>query len=95
MEQTITVTISDQWLQGQELDQDQLRRVLQLGPAQLSREQAAEQTPARVIQALLKTGHVRHLAPRGELQSPRRQEPPTLPGQSVSELLIAQRRGEW
>lgn len=94
MEQTITLTISNQWLQGRELDQDQLRHVLQLGLAQLAREQAAEQTPAQVVQALLKTGHVRHLAPRGELQSAHRQEPPTLPGQSVSDLLIAQRRGE-
>jgi hypothetical protein len=94
MEQTITLTISNQWLQGQELDQNQLRRALQLGLAQLSREQAAEQTPAQVVQALLKTGHVRHLASRSELQSTLRQEPPTLPGQPVSELLIAQRRGE-
>ena len=94
MEQTITLTISNQWLQGQELDQNQLRRALQLGLAQLSREQAAEQTPAQVVQALLKTGRVRHLASRSELQSTLRQEPPTLPGQPVSELLIAQRRGE-
>ena len=94
MEQTITLTISGQWLQGRELDQDQLRRALQLGLAQLHREQAAEKTSALVVQALLKTGHVRHLASRNELQSTLRQEPPTLPGPPVSELLIAQRRGE-
>jgi hypothetical protein len=94
MEQTITLTISDQWLPSQNLDQAQLRRVLQLGLAQLHREQAAEKMSTQVVQALLKTGHVRHLVPRSELQSTLRQEPPTLPGQSVSELLIAQRRGE-
>ena len=94
MEQTITLTISDQWLPGQTLDQAQLRRALQLGLAQLHREQAAEKTSALVVQALLKTGHVRHLASRSELQSTPRQEPPTLPGPPVSELLIAQRRGE-
>jgi hypothetical protein len=94
MEQTITLTISDQWLPSQNLDQAQLRRVLQLGLDQLHREQAAEKTSAQVVHALLKTGHVRHLAPRSELQSTLRQEPPTLPGLPVSELLIAQRRGE-
>ena len=91
MEQTITLTISDQWLPSQNLDQAQLRRVLQLGLAQLHREQATEKTAMQVTQALLKTGHVRHLASRSELQSNIRQEPPTLPGQPVSELLIAQR----
>jgi len=48
MEQTITLTISNQWVQGRELDQDQLRHVLQLGLAQLSREQAAVHNVAPV-----------------------------------------------
>ena len=94
MDQIITLTISDQWLQGQTLDQEQLRRALQLGLAELRREQAAEKTSGQVVQALLKTGRVRHLASRRELQSAVRQEPPTLPGPAVSEVLIAQRRGE-
>jgi hypothetical protein len=50
MEQTITLTISDQWLPSQNLDQAQLRRVLQLDLAQLHREQAAEKTSTPVVQ---------------------------------------------
>ena len=94
MEQTITLTISDQWLPGQNLDPAQLRRALQLGLAQLHREQTADQTPEQVVQALLKTGRVHHLALRREYPSAVRQEPPTLSGPAVSEVLIAQRRGD-
>ena len=51
---------------------------------------------APVIQALLSTGRVRHLTvptPEADLSMPR-QTPPTLAGAPVSEVLVAQRRGE-
>ena len=52
---------------------------------------------ADVSQALLNTGQVRHLsATDTEEPTPgdERQTPPSLPGTPVSEIVIAQRRGE-
>jgi len=51
---------------------------------------------ARVIQTLLATGRVKHLAPalvESAAPDDARQAPPTLPGPAVSEILVAQRRG--
>jgi len=97
MEQTVTLTIPANWLQDQKLGSDELRLALQLGLAQLRQQQAGQDSAASVVQALLRTGRVRHLtvAPKeGDQPDMGRQEPPTLPGAPVSEILIAQRRGE-
>ena len=56
-----------------------------------------QDTNAKVIQTLLCTGRIKHLAsslvenasPADALQTP-----PILPGPEVSEILVAQRRGE-
>jgi hypothetical protein len=67
-----------------------------LGLAQLRRQQATQDDGDRVVQALLGTGLVGHLsAPllEGKVDTDR-QATPTLPGLPVSEILIAQRRGE-
>ena len=96
MEQTITLTIPANWLQGRILDQNELRRALQMGLAQLRQQQSQAVGAEQIALALLDTGHVRHLAPAAEGERPNadRQEPPTLPGEPASEILIAQRRGE-
>jgi len=79
------------------LDQNELRRALQMGLAQLRQQQAqAAATAEQIALALFSTGQVRHLALSTEDAGPNagRQEPPTLPGEPASEILIAQRRGE-
>jgi hypothetical protein len=95
MESTVTITIPSSWLGNQALDQVELRRALQVGLAQLRREQS--ETKDRVVQTLLSTGRVRRLLvvpPQDQESRVERQEPPTLPGKPVSEILIAQRRSE-
>jgi hypothetical protein len=70
---------------------------LQLGLAQLQKRQEEQVVADRIVQALLDTGLVHHLAvplPEGIEATEERQEPPTLPGPLVSEIIIAQRRGE-
>jgi hypothetical protein len=97
MEHTITLTIPSNWLEGWTVSQDELRQALMLGLAQLCQRQSALDTGGEVVQALLSTGRVRHLSPalvEDEEPDAGRQVPPTLPGLSVSEILIAQRRGE-
>jgi len=97
MEQTITITIPSSWLGDPALDQADLRRALQLGLAHLRQRQARPESTDMVVHAMLSTGRVRHLmVTSAEDKEPRptRQEPPVLPGTPVSELLIAQRRGE-
>lgn len=66
---------------------------------QTAYQETATTTPrasAPVIQALLRTGRVQHLLTTAQETAPAlsRQTPPTLSGVPVSELLIAQRRGE-
>ena len=93
---TITVSIPSDWIQGTGLDRNGLREVVMLGLRQW-RQQQPQDSNARVIQALLGTGRVKHLAPSlVENTAPvdARQTPPTLPGPAVSEILVAQRRGE-
>jgi predicted DNA-binding antitoxin AbrB/MazE fold protein len=52
---------------------------------------------SRVIRALLSTGRVKRLAAALDAdgdETVERQSPPVLPGPSLSDILIAQRRGE-
>jgi hypothetical protein len=95
MEPTTTITIPSDWLEGQDIDEKEIQRALQLGLAQLRQQRAAQET--KVVQALLSTRRIRHLSvlPAEDVErKDGRQEPPALPGPSVSEILIAQRRGE-
>jgi hypothetical protein len=97
MEQTITLTIPSNWLQGWTMDQDELRQALMLGLTHLRQRQAVLDTTQQVVQALLSTGRVRRLSAalvEDEGTDVSRQTPPVLPGLPVSEILIAQRRGE-
>ena len=96
--ETITLTIPIDWLKGQPFSQDELRQALQLGLNQLRHQQYVAQASAEnVIEVLLSTGKVKHLTSlhqESETTSVKRQPPPTLPGPSLSDILIAQRRGE-
>lgn len=92
MSNTITITIPSPWIEGLELDQDDLRQALQVGLAHLRQQQARQTT--QVIQALLSTGRIRQLQLHLDMETPamaERQTPPTLPDPPVSELIIAQR----
>jgi len=97
MEHTITLTIPSDWIQGRTVDRDELRQALMLGLSQLYRRQASTDIAGQVVLALLSTGRVRHLSAalvKDAGADAGRQAPPTLPGLPVSEILIAQRRGE-
>ena len=79
------------------MDRDELRQALMLGLTQLAQRQASTDIAEQVVLALLSTGRVRHLSAglvKDEGTDAGRQTPPTLPGLPVSEILIAQRRGE-
>ena len=94
--ETITVSIPSDWIQGTGLDPIGLREVVRLGLRQW-RQQHPQEINARVIQTLLGTGRIKHLAPsldNSAASDDARQAPPTLPGPAVSEILVAQRRGE-
>jgi hypothetical protein len=97
VERTITLTIPSDWLKGETVDQDELRKALILGLAQLRQGQTDSNVAQQAIQALLSTGRVRHLSAalvQDEKPDADRQPPPELPGPPVSEILIAQRRGD-
>ena len=97
MERAITLTIPSDWLQGETVDQDELRKALILGLAQLRQGRTDSNIAQQTIQALLSTGRVRHLSTalvKDEKPDADRQPPPVLPGPPVSEILIAQRRGD-
>jgi len=97
MEHAVNLTIPLSWLQGRTVSQDELRQALTIGLTQLRQQQATPDTTKQVIQALLSTGRIRHLSTalvKSERSNADRQTPPTLPGPLVSEMLIAQRRGE-
>ena len=97
MEQTITLTIPANWLSEEKVDQNELRQALKLGLAQLRQQKADLDTVEQVVQALLSTGRVHRLLATligNEEAGASRQTPPVLPGPPVSEILIAQRRGE-
>lgn len=60
-------------------------------------QQTEPPTSQATVQALLDTGlvgHMRHELGNATTNNYERQPPPTLPGPSVSDILIAQRRGE-
>ena len=97
MDATITVTIPARWAQDLEVDQVLLRQALMLGLAQIRNRHPPQDIGARPLQALLSTGRVRRLAAElvpNDATGLERQSPPALPGPPVSEILIAQRRGE-
>ena len=92
----ITLTIPSDWLEGETLSQDDLRQVLKLG-LKLHQQKSVEDTTSKVIQALLRTGRVKHLSTPilDEIEATIDRQPPAdLPGRPVSEILVAQRRGE-
>ena len=106
MERTIVLENLDDtsatWLEqeaerlGLSVDQVVLE-ALQLGVAQLQKQQAEQDVADRIIEALLDTGLVHHLTvplPEGIEATEERQAPPSLPGPLVSEIIVAQRRGE-
>ncbi len=96
MESNIVITIPNQWLGNRAVSQDELRQALRLGLELLRRQTPPQENATRVIQVLLRTGKVQHLAASDvetEASGPR-QIPPTLTGAPVSEILVAQRRGE-
>jgi hypothetical protein len=98
MEGTITLEIPEQWLQGLSVSQDELRQALMLGLEQLRQQQMPQSVPDRTVQILLSTGRIHRLsATLAEDKEPyaKRQPPPALPGPPASEILIAQRRGEY
>ncbi len=96
MEGTIVLTIPKQWLKGRTVNQDDLRQALHLGLEMLPQKTTAQEDTAQVIQVLLRTGRIQHLPTvLSETEATaQRQTPPTLPGAPVSEILVAQRRGE-
>jgi hypothetical protein len=94
--ETITVSIPSDWVQGTGLDRNGLLEVVRLGLRQWQQQQPQD-VNVKVIQTLLATGRIKHLAPtlvEKAVPDNARQAPPTLPGPSVSEILVAQRRGE-
>ena len=97
MERTITLTIPSSWLEEESVDQDKLRQALMLGLAQLRQQQTDLSITEQVVQVLLSTKRIRHLAAelvKDGKPDTGRQAPPVLPGPPASEILIAQRRGE-
>lgn len=91
----VTMTIPSDWIR--DINQDDLREALYIGLAQLRRQRGDPQIAAQVAQALLRTGRVAHLSrsSAADKTSPAdRQPPPTIAGMTVSDILIAQRRGE-
>ncbi|MCX6032548.1 MAG: hypothetical protein NT169_25050 [Chloroflexi bacterium] len=94
--ETVTVSIPSDWVQGTGLDLNGLRQVVMLGLRQWRQQQPLD-VNVRAIQALLRTGRVKHLMTplvEGAALDDERQMPPTLPGPAVSEIIVAQRRGD-
>lgn len=100
--ETITLEIPTDWLEGLSLDEATLKQVLRLGllqhQAQQHHHQAQqhhEQEQHRIQSALLSSGHIQRLSrPTSTvIDTLPRQAPPNLPGPSLSEVIIAQRRG--
>ena len=93
---TTQVAVPAAWLDNEFLTEDELREVVSLGLAAFRHRQQARADRERVEQVLRGSGLAQHLVtPFVADPDPTaaRQEPPTLDGQPVSELLIAQRRG--
>lgn len=95
MSETIQLTIPRQWVQGLSLDQEQLRQALMRGLEQLRQQQVSDRVENDAALTLSQTGRVHRLIVAQTAALPeQRQPPPALEGQPVSEILIAQRRGE-
>ena len=97
MEQTVTVTIPASWIDEQPIDPVELRQAVQLALARLHRQRVQGDSPRQVARALSSTGRIQRLQPALVAEEPGEyvyQAPPTLPGTPVSDILIAQRRGE-
>jgi hypothetical protein len=97
MEHTVTLTIPASWINEQPIDPAELRQAVQLALAQLHQQRAQSDSSEQVARALLSTGRIQHLQPALVAEEPGEyvyQSPPTLPGTPVSDILIAQRRGE-
>ncbi|HOT92832.1 MAG TPA: hypothetical protein PLJ78_08205 [Anaerolineae bacterium] len=97
MEQTVTITIPASWIGEQPIDPVELRQAVQLALARLHQQRAQADSPRQVVHALLSTGRIQHLHPTLVAEEPAEyvyQTPPTLPGTPVSDIIIAQRRGE-
>jgi hypothetical protein len=92
----LEVTIPAEWVRELAIDQDELRQALMLGLAQLRRQREDQDVAHRAVQVLLSTGRVRRLpsVPNDGEPAAERRKPPKLPGMPLSEILIAQRRGE-
>jgi hypothetical protein len=97
MMDTVTIHMPADWLQGMSLNQEDLREVVSLGLEQLHRKQGAANGNAQIVEALMATARVRHWTVASlevEATGAGRQPPPAVPGPSLSETIIAQRRGE-
>lgn len=90
--ETIKVQISSELAEQLRPYSEQLPEILELGLRHLEQKQKEQD---KVHQVLLNTGFIQHLvtAETDEPDEPR-QSPPALSGPPVSEILIAQRRGE-
>ncbi len=90
--ETIKVRVSAELAEQLRPYSGQLPKILELGLRHLEQKQKEQD---RVHQALLNTGFIRRLVieETDEPDEPR-QSPPALSGPPVSEILIAQRRGE-
>jgi hypothetical protein len=92
----LEVTIPAEWVRELAIGQDELRQALMLGLAQLRQQREDQDVAQRAVQVLLSTGRVRRLpsAPNNDEPAAERRKPLKLPGMPLSEILIAQRRGE-
>jgi hypothetical protein len=95
----VLVPVPQELIDELQLDPQQLRQALILGLEHLRAGRSQKSAPSKsaVLSALLETGRVRPLnpalvAPYEPSPPPPRQEPPTLDGPPVSEIIIAQRR---
>ena len=92
--ETVTIDVPAELVQG--LDQDKLREALVLGLTQMRQQSAEHRVNTRMLEVLIGTRRVRHWSevPSEASTTPyQRQPPPTLPDPSVSDTIIAQRRG--
>ena len=62
MEETITLTIPAEWLEGKNWDQKELHQAFRWGLEKLRQGTEKRESPDEVIRALLSTGCVRHLS---------------------------------
>ena len=75
---------------------DLIRQAIKDAQRELQEQQKNQEVARQAVEALLSTGRVRRLPALPEDDEPRaaRRKPLKLPGMPLSEILIAQRRGE-